>query len=424
MKLGKLLLGFALISTSALFAQEETEQERECKRMRFLAGKYLDQNDLKTAASYYLKGEKICGGYEMDNYDRTIATLRNVITVEQDPAVKAAYVDTVLAVFDRAEAANQYNAVHDLPRATYIAQQAKGDRKKADLLFVRGMAKEGNKVHEAYALLYYYNLYMLYAEAGANERAAAKKTLIEKYFSISKLANDAGMSAGTKESLNKYFNAAVQSCDDILPDLAGYLKTLPQDKESKIYAVKNFMSILETKGCTDAKEYEVLVDTLVNTDPTSFEAALAKAKLLIKKGRYSEAMSAFKNAKGLTSDNVQIEEIDYNILFCLMKTGSYTSAYNMAMGISGKFKGDALKIAAQCVAANKDNCGSSTFERKCNYYYAVDLLERARAAGADVGGLIGSYRAAFPTTEEIFNEGKSKGQSVSLPCYGVSVTIQ
>lgn len=423
MKLATLLLGFALTS-SVVFAQEETEQERECKRMRFLAGKYLDQNDMKTAAMYYLKGEEICGGYEMDNYDRTIATLRNVINAEQDPAVKAAYTDTVLAVFDRAEAANQYNVVHDLPRATYIAQLQNGDRKKADKLFVRGMAAAGNTVHEAYVLLYYYNLYMIYATVPVADRPAAKKELIEKYFILSKLADEANMSAATKEALTKYFNGAVNSCDDILPDLAGFLKTLPKEKEAKVAMVKNFMSILESKGCTDAKEYEILIDTLVKEDPTSFDAVFAKAKLLEKRGKYSDAISFFKNTRSLTSDNAVIEEIDYHILFCLMKTGSYTSAYNMAMGVTGKYKGDALKIAAQCVVANRDNCGSSTFERKCNYYYAVELLERARAAGADVSGLMNSYRAAFPSTTELFEEGKAKGQSVSISCYGVSVTIQ
>lgn len=425
MKLGKLFLGLVVISSSFGFAQEDTEQELECKRMRFLAGKSLDVNDYKKAASYYLKGEVICGGYEKDNYNRTIATLRNVINEEQDPATNAAYVDTILAIFDRADKAGQYDQSNDLAWASYIAQQAKGDRKLADKLFVRGMTTEKEGVHESYVVLYYYNLYMLYAEAGDTDRVAAKKELISKYFTLSDLVNKAKMSTATQDALNQYFNAAVQSCDDILPDLAGFLSNLPQEKDAKKLTVKNFMTLLESKGCTEAKEYGILIDTLIAIDPTDFDAVIGKARRLEGQKKYSEAIGVYKDAKAITQDAGQIDDIEFAILRCTFNAGGIMNTYNMAMGISGKYKGEALKMAAQCVARNKDNCGASTVERKCSYYYAVELLERARAAGADVGGLIGSYRANFPTTTELFDAGMSKGQSYTIPCYGgITVTIQ
>lgn len=425
MKLGKLLLGLTLIGTTfGAFAQEESEQERECKRMRFLAGKKIDIEDYKGAAEYYIKGEQICGGYEKDNYDRLIAVLNNVITTETDPAIMAAYRDTLLNVFSRAEAAGQYGQEHDLTFATYLAQHEGADKNKADMLFKRGMAAAGKGIHEAYLGIYYYNLYMVYYSAPEDKKSEKKKDFISEYFTLSQLVSDAGMSINTQDNLNYYFNLAIQSCNDILPDLKGYMANLPEDPAQKISTVKNFINVLETKNCTDSEEYEQLVFTLVEADPSSFDAQIAKAKLLESKRKFSAAITSLKEAKGLTQDPAQIGEIEYAIARNLLNSGSYTSAYNAGMALDGKFKGKGLEIAARAVAANKDNCGASTFERKCNYYYAVELLERASANGESVGGLIASYRANFPTESEMFDNNKSAGQSVSLPCYGATVTLK
>jgi hypothetical protein len=92
------------------------------------------------------------------------------------------------------------------------------------------------------------------------------------------------------------------------------------------------------------------------------------------------------------------------------------------MGVSGKYKGEALKIAGQCVGQLANSCGSSTFERKCNFYHAVNLLQQAQSAGANVGGIIGSYRAQCPTADEKFDAGNPSSQSLS--CWGVTVSVK
>lgn len=425
MKLSKLLLGLVVVTSTMTFAQDAVDQDLECKRMKLFAGKKLDINDYKGAAMFYLKAETMCGNYDAADYNqRLVPTLRNVINEEQDPATNALYVDTLLAVWDRIEKLNLYDKSHDLARAALVCQKVKGDRKFADMLFKRGMVAEGTNVHEAYVVLYYYNSYMIYAEASEADRPAAKKELISNYFSLSDVVNKAKMSTSTQDALNQYFNAAVQSCEDILPDLKGFMANLPQEKEAKLLTVKNFITLLESKGCDNSNEYGLLIDTLIFLDPTNADAILGKAKRLESQKKYSEAIATYREAKSKISDNAVIEEIDFAILRCTFNSGSIGNAYSTAIGMGGKFRGDALKIAAQCVARNKDNCGSSTVERKLNFVYAVDLLERARAAGADVSSLIGSYRSSYPTTAELFDEGMSKGQSYTIPCYGgVTITV-
>ena len=87
------------------------------------------------------------------------------------------------------------------------------------------------------------------------------------------------------------------------------------------------------------------------------------------------------------------------------------------MNIQGKFRGKAMAIAGQCVGQLANECGVSTFERNCNFIYAVQLLEQS--GGAASSSLISSYKAKFPTSQDCFGEGNPT--SVTLICWGVTV---
>ena len=173
--------------------------------------------------------------------------------------------------------------------------------------------------------------------------------------------------------------------------------------------------------CRDVSQYEALVKKWDEIDP-SLASKLAVGKLLMTKGKYSEAINAFREVQGITDDAELKDESQYSIAYCQFKSGSYKSSYSTAMSVGGSFKGKALILAAQAVAKNKDNCGVSTFERKCNFYYAVELLERARGEGESVGSMIGTYRSNFPTETEIFENGSPS--TVTISCYGVTVSVK
>lgn len=414
-----LTVGLMVLAGFNGFSQEETEQERECKRARFLAGEALKVKNYPEATMYYIKGEKICGGYDKANYDRLIGSLQYTINEEKDQARKSAYIDTVLFFYDKTDSLGFFDKSASLNRGLYELQAKNPNGKKVDKYLGEGIRLSGLKANESYVQYYYQNLYKLYAEATAESRNTYKQRLISEYFVLSKLATDAKMSVKTQENLTKFFNDAVKTCSDLLPELKGFMSTLPQETEAKKMTVNNFIKLLEDKSCTDSKEYEALIDTLIKIDP-SVGAVIAKAKLMKVKKRYSEAIETFKQAKAMESDTEKKEELEYEILVIQFENlDSYRTAYNTAMGINGSLRGKALGVAARCVMNTANSCGTSTFERKCNYYYVAELAERAGD-----GGLAAKARANFPTSGEIFDEGKSKGQSVSLSCWNVSVTIK
>lgn len=416
MTLKNFLLGAAIITAFFTKAQEETEQERECKRMRFLAGEAVNVQNFKEASMYYIKGEKICGNYDKANYTRLLGSLQNAVNQETDPKARAKYIDTLLSFYDKVEPLGYTNKSTSMLRGLFYLQATTPNSVKADQYMREGILNDGVKTNEAYIQYYYQNLYTLYASA--TDKAEYKKRLINEYFSLSKLIGDAKMSVKTQEAINSLFNEVVRSCDDILPELKVFMTSLPQEIETKKATVNNFIKLLEEKGCDDSKEYEMLIDTLIKVDP-SVSAVIAKAKGLRSKKRYADAIATYKDAKGMTTDAEIKEDIEYAIAEIQLQMGSYKAAYSTAMGVNGKNKSKALSIAAKAVYNTAMDCGVSTFDRKCNYYYAAELADRAGD-----GSMASKARANFPTSSEIFDEGKAKGQSVSLSCWGVSVTIK
>lgn len=414
MKITNLLLGLALMIGFNSFSQDETE--RECKRMRFLAGEALKVKNYTEASMYYLKGETICGGYDAANYGRLIGSLRNAVNAETDKANKTAYTDTLVAAYERVEAAGAYDQKEDLIRASYILQASAPNSKKADELFVRGIAKQGKATKEAYISYYYYNLYSLWYAAPDAEKPALKKRLISEFFNLSKLISSANMSVKAQENLTTYFNYVVRSCDDILPELKGFMSSFSADPEVKKATVKNFLALLETKECTSAPEYFQLIDTLIEVDPTSVDAKQMKAKACMAKKDYRCAIATYKEIKGQVTDEAKKQEIAYEIARAQFSSGSYTAAYNSAMAVSGEHKKKALILAGKAVGQNANNCGSSTFERKCNNIYAVQLLQQG-GAGANA---IAKYKKNYPTSQDCFDNGSPS--SVTLTCYGITVS--
>ena len=419
MKLGKLLLATFLIFGSLSFAQESTEDtEKECLRMRFLAGEELKIKNYKGAVMYYIKGEKICGGYDAANYNRLIGSLRNSINSTKDKE-KMAYVDTLVNIYSITEEKGFYNKKNDLLRASYILQSSSPDRQKADELFRSGIATKGVSTGEGYVSYFYYNTYAMFSAASAESKAEVKKTMISDYFELSTLISKANMSVKTQETITGYFNAVVKNCDDILPELKGYMENLPTEPEVKKAAVMNFITLLDKKECTDAPEYSQLIDIYVDIDPTSLDAQLMKAKNLAAKKKYSQSIATLKTAKGIAENDSIKQAINYMIANTQFRAGSYTSSYNTAMSVSGDKKGAALAIAGRAVAANSNNCGVSSFDRACNYLYAVQLLERASGFGESVGSSIAKYKKQYPTKDQCFQNGNPA--SVTLSCYGVTV---
>ena len=105
----------------------------------------------------------------------------------------------------------------------------------------------------------------------------------------------------------------MRSCEDILPELNGFMSSLPADKEAKKKTVNNFLTLLKEKGCTESDEYEMLIDTIISIDNT-IDAVLAKAQLLQVKKRFKESIGVYRDAIEMTELDSIKNEIMLSIL--------------------------------------------------------------------------------------------------------------
>jgi len=414
MKFGKLILASMLFLGSFSIAQDEVERT-ECNRFKTIAGNAYNANDFSKAASNYLKAEKECGGLELAFYKPMIYALQTVVNGLEGEA-QAAYVDTLLTVYSNAQEQHGEQMDWKTYEGYYYMLSNREDKvNKIVQLLGKGLYHDEEPT-EAFVSQYYYYLYYKFTTTPEDQLFEAKKEMISEYFKLSELIAKNKMSPQTMETVTSYFDQAVTDCASILPEIASFTNTLPEDKDSKTSAVKNFMSLLENKGCTKSEEYGALVDIMIEMNPTSLDAKLAKAKYLMAQDNVTEAIGVFKEAKGLTEDAEKVSEIEYTIAKAYYDAGRYKAAHDAGLAVSGNFSKDGAKLAANAVIKLMDSCGDTTIDRKANALYAVQIANK-------YGFSASSYESQAPTSTDLFNAGMNKGTTVTLSCWGVSVTL-
>ena len=412
MKLGKLLIVASLLIGSTAFAQEG-DGDRECTRLRVVANNAMNVENWKEAVEYFIRAEAYCADAEFgkDNYDRLLACTQSMMAAQEDGSdVYYAYLDTLMMVWEKAEAKGHYDQIDDISRGYHYTLMKAPNYAKGDEYMKRGIQNKGKELDdEVYLLLYYYNIYSLwYIEQDVDAKDNLKQRYINEYFELTKLIKEANYSLPTQETLTQYLAQVITSCDDLLPAVPKYMESLPEDAADKKTALMNFAQLLIDQGCKDSDEFKNMVEVLYQLDPDDLQIQLLYLETL----STSQKIPVLKDIKEKTFDAEEKNKIQYEIARCYMEIGSYNNAYATAKSVTGSLKSKALQIQAGCVASTANSCGDSTFDRKCNYLYAAQLMEQA--------GLDGSrYRAMGPDQDDCFNNNSPK--SVNLKCWGVTV---
>ena len=426
---GFVILTLLILNVFISLSQNDSIKLRECNRLKFLAQEERKLVGLDSSVSiklmhykmeftYLLRGEAVCGNYTKNYYNYIIRSGQDILKLEKDLKIKSRFIDTLFLINKKIDSLKFGDKNIILKLADYALLKSEMERTVCDTYYSTAFKDTSLKFTNENLTNYYSNLYSLYSsELDVTAKKLYKQRLISDYFMLSRLISVKKLSSKTQESISNIFNGTIKNCEDLLPDLKVFISELPKDIDLKIKTTTNFISLLKEKSCIDSKEYEMLVDTLIKFDKST-ATILAKAELLIVKKRFNEAISSLNSAKAMTKDAVQLEDIDFQILEVQFHNlNNYQTAYRLAMGIYGTNKSKALQMAAKCVANTSNSCGSSTFDRKCNYYYAAELAERAGDSGA-----ASRYRASAPSSEEKFNN--NNPSTVSLSCWGVTVNVR
>lgn len=173
--------------------------------------------------------------------------------------------------------------------------------------------------------------------------------------------------------------------------------------------------------CVENDYFLKLQKDLLEYQPTAlsyFQAGASYAK----NKRPEQAITFFEKGLEMTENDSMTHDANYRLALLYHEQGLYKKTFQIAQTIRGKHKARALLLCAQIIAQLSDQCGSTTFERKANYWLADDYIRSAYELDQSITPEL--YEDRAPSMEEIFQNNHQKGDKINLKCWGASTIMR
>jgi len=405
----KTILPLLFISIFSCFSSEaQGADDSECARLQYILSKSNPIENYSEALTFFMHAEEACDDMGKDNYDRMLVCIQYLIaTFEEGSDEYYQYMDTLMHYWEKTEEIDYYSESDDVIRGYYYTLLKEPNFVKADSYFSRGIKNKGMVLDdEVYILLYYYNIYTLwFMEQDAEKKTALRERYIDEYFSLMALIDSANYSSSTKDNLTQYLMQIEPSCQDLALKTESFVKALEVNTSKTTETLATLSQIFKVVGC----EHES-INTVLELYSTLSNKNIPFAVLI--KIVQEQPLNA---EKPYDTDSYSLQ-----LAQKYLGLGYFHDAYNAANQVKGKFTGKALVIQANAVAASATTCGETTFERQCNYLYAIQLLEQAQELGVEnLSSSIETYRSASPYGSQDCCFGKL--HKIVLNCWGVTI---
>lgn len=419
---------------------QDTTAVSECSKQKSLYFTYLKQNQYADAAFFWKKALTVCDSALIDPKfyvnGRVIYT-KLIAAADTNNQVRINELnDTLIMIYERRMLIVN-DPVWTADYASKLMTDGSTDYVKLDKLFSEciHVLKENGK--HSYIKQYFKHLIInKFNRAPADKKEEIRTMIVEEYIVLcgyldamvekAKAANDETETKrieGTQTFIDQYFLKVATDCAVLVGVFDKKLNNLPTDSAAKMNQIKNYLALMDLKECQSSEVYGKYVDSLIKLAPTA-DAYYFGYTYALGNNNTSKALKYLDKAIELEGDGPNKDKYLYALASSQYKAGSYKAAFNTAQRIgSGEYKGEALMICANAIAATANGCGASTYERKANYWLANDYVRKAIAAGKkDVSS--DKFLSSAPTSTDIFNEGVSMGSSHYCTCWGESTTVR
>lgn len=429
-------LFFVVLASTSAKAQDGAIDD--CDKFKSLSYQYLQANAWHDAAAFYGKAIEACGPLELGK--DVLSNGRYIFSKllkEDTTAVRQAEInDTIYKIYEwRMKVVNDPEWTADY--AALLISNKSTDFAKIDTLFANSIHNLKEKASHVHIKQYFIHLIVnKFNSAPADKKEDQRTTIIEEYIVFSDYVSTAIKNAtavddknevirmeSARDFLDKYFLLIAKDCDALTNVFATKLKSLPTDVEAKKGKVKDYLALMDQKKCQSSAVYGQFVDTLIILDPTA-DAYFFGASYALSNDNRSKALKYFEKAVELEGNGANADKYLYSLANVQYRNGNYKVAFSTAKKVQGsEFRGDALVICANSIAATANNCGESTFARKANYWLANDYIVRAIGAGKS-GVSSNQFMSAAPSANEAFSDGISVGSSYNLSCWGENTIVR
>lgn len=215
----------------------------------------------------------------------------------------------------------------------------------------------------------------------------------------------------------------LSTCDKLIPF---YQKGFETNKGNEEW-LKRAANRLEAKGCDTSPLFSKISEALYKLNPSA-DAAASLAVVEYQRKNISKAMEYFNQAADLYQDNSKKANVYFKMASIYSKSSrSQARTYaRKALAVKPSY-GKAYLLIASLYASSINECGNDQFEKRAINWLAAQYCDKAGKADSSLKSQANSYaakyRAAAPTTTEIFQSGKA-GQRIAFNCWvGESVMV-
>lgn len=163
---------------------------------------------------------------------------------------------------------------------------------------------------------------------------------------------------------------------------------------------------------------------IIQSDEPTYGVAKFLAQKNGQDGNDAKAIEYFQEAAGLTDDNGEKAEMYVSIARIQMKNGQKSTARNSArraLSFDPSYN-DAYKLIGDLYMGSFNDCKEEKSQVQDRAVFIAAYNEYRKAGNSSS---MAAAKAQFPSIEDIFNEGKEEGQSITIGCWiNTTVTLE
>lgn len=400
--------------TLGIFSQTGNlgDKPDECKKYLSLYGDYLKQKMYVDSYKFWKGAVTVCPEYNANLYENGIYIMKKLqkgATKER----KAALADSIVWAYEQS-----INLFGDNPSINedFGIDLIKSKKVERGVELVK-KALDSSENKARASTIYYYSMALAVLK---NKDKKDCEVLVKEYDRLSSI-NDANSGSNgydkSQEAVDKFLGPCL-SCDNLLPIIRKKFELAKTDANER----KKILTTLERRECTNNDIYETLNEIDVKENPTS-DGYRRIAQIYINKGEKSKAKVFFDKAIELADSNE--DKVKYMLDAASNFPRSAGSYANDALAMDPNC-GTAYLIKARNIANSK--CGTSAFDDRAINWAAYDMAAKAKSVDSSVASKASKdmlrYKAGFPSTKQIFEQGGlSTGDSYKT-CNGYSTTVK
>ena len=400
--------------TLGMFSQTGNlgDQPNECKKYLSLYGDYLKQEMYADSYKFWKGAVTVCPEYNANLYDNGIYIMKKLqkgATKERKSALK----DSIIWAYEQSIKFFGDNPGIDEDFGADLIKSGKVER---GVELVKKAIDSSDNSLRASTIYYYSNALAVLK----NKEKKDCEVLVKEYERLSSIieANVERNGYDKAQGAIDRFLGPCLSCDNLLPIIRKKFELAKADANER----KKILSTLSRRECTNNDIFETLNEIDVKENPTA-EGFRRIAQIYINKGEMSKAKGFFDKAIELAENKE--DKVNYIIAAASNFRRSAGSYANDALAINPNC-GAAILIKARNIANSK--CGTSAFDDAAINWAAYDRAVKAKSVDSSVASLaskaMSSYKARFPTKQQVFGQGGlSTGDSYKT-CNGYSTTVK